>query len=218
MNRPAVGPRARWLVLGAAALCGGALAGCSSPPGSASSSSTGPPTTGTRPAPSTTTAPTTTPTTTTTVPGCTGENYALSLLGSQGAAGTFEVTLGLRNTSSASCPLQGYPGVQLLDATGNELTTTVVSGDGQAFTDFAPAPVVVGPEQSAYVNLGYSDVPTGSATSCPTAAALELIPPGTSTALRVAGHFTVCDNGTVDVSPLFGRQSPETQTTAPPTP
>jgi len=216
LNRPAAGPRARWLIFGAVVLGAVALAGCSSPRGSASSS-TGPTTTATG-APSTTTAPTTTPTTTTTIPGCTGQNYSLSLLGSQGAAGTSELTLGLRNTASATCPLEGYPGVQLLDAAGTQLTTTVVSGDGQAFTDFAPAPVAVGPGQSAYVNLGYSDVPTGGQTSCPTAAALELVPPGTSTALRVAGRFTVCNNGTVDVSPVFGRHSPETETTAPPAP
>jgi hypothetical protein len=198
-----------------AALLGAALAltGCSSPHGSAASSSTSPPTT----TGSSTTVPTVpATTTTTTIPGCTGSNWALSLLGSQGAAGTFELTLGLRDTSSATCPLDGVPGVELLDSSGNPIATSEVRGGGESFTNFAPAPVSLGPGQSAYVNLGYSDVPTGGATSCPTAAAIELTPPGTSTPLRVSGRFTVCNDGTVDVSPLFGRQSPETETTAPP--
>jgi Protein of unknown function (DUF4232) len=158
------------------------------------------------------------PATTTTVPGCTGTNYTFSQLGSQGAAGTFEVTFGFRNTSSATCPLYGYPGMQLLNASGADIPTTTVRGGGESFTDFAPATVEVGPGDTAYFNMAYSDVTTGTESSCPTATAIEAIPPNTSTPLQVAAQFVVCNSGTVTVSPVFGKGSPNVQTTAPPAP
>ncbi|HEX3980525.1 MAG TPA: DUF4232 domain-containing protein, partial [Acidimicrobiales bacterium] len=96
------------------------------------------------------------PTTSTTIPGCTGANYSLSELGSQGAAGTFEVTLGFTNTASATCPLAGYPGIQLVGAGGADIPTTTVRGGTESFTDFAPTTVEVGPGATAYFNMAYS--------------------------------------------------------------
>jgi hypothetical protein len=138
-------------------------------------------------------------------------------VGRQGAAGTFEVTLGFRNTSAATCPLAGYPGIQLLGPGGSDLPTDTVPGGDDSFTSLAPATVSVGPGATAYFNLGYSDVPTGTETTCPTATGIQAIPPGTTTTLVVSGQFTVCDSGKVTVSPVFGAQSPDTDTTAPPT-
>jgi hypothetical protein len=187
------------------------LAACSSNKQSATPTS-GAPTT-TRPAPVTTTVPLST---TTTTPGCSGTNYSLSVLGTEGAAGTNEVTFGLRNTASVPCPLFGYPGLQLLGADGANLATNEVQGGGLSFTNFARADVSVAPGATAYVNIGYSDVTTGTESSCPTATAIQIIPPNTTTELKVSGQFTVCNGGTVNVSPVFGAGSPETETTAPP--
>jgi len=193
-----------------------ALASCSSPSPSASTTTNATTTTTTGPSQSTTTVATTSPTTTTTVPGCTGSNYVLSQLGSQGAAGTFELTFGFRNTSTATCALFGYPGLQLLDGAGNNLTTTTVEGGTYSFTNLAPTNVSVGPSATAYFNVAYSDVPSGTETSCPTAAAIQAIAPNTTTPLRVNGSYTVCNHGTLTVSPVFGHGSSDTQTTAPP--
>jgi len=191
-----------------------AVAGCSSPTPSATPPSNATTTTA-APAEGTTTLPA--PTTSTTVPGCSGTNYALSVLGSQGAAGTFEVTFGFRNTSSATCPLTGYPGIQLLGAGGADIATNTVQGGGESFTSFAPSTVEVAGGATAYFNMGYSDVTTGTESSCPTTTGLEATPPGTSTTLQVSGQYVVCNGGTVNVSPVFGKGSPETQSTAPPT-
>jgi hypothetical protein len=210
------GPGVRLVVMTAACLSLSAvLAGCSSnkPSASPPSNSSASTTTSTTPTASTTLPP---PTTSTTIPGCTGANYSLSELGTEGAAGTSEVTFGFRNTSSASCPLSGYPGIQLVGASGANLPTTTVRGGGESFTDFAPTTVEVGPGETAFFNMAYSDVTTGTETSCPTATGLKAIPPNTSTSLSVSGSFNVCNNGTVTVSPVFGKNSPETETTAPP--
>ena len=191
------------------------LAGCSSnkPSASPPSDSSAVTTTSSIPSPSTTLPP---PTTSTTIPGCTGANYTVSELGSQGAAGTFEVTFGFRNTSSATCPLSGYPFIQLVAAGGTDLPTTTVRGGTESFTDFVPTTVEVGPGATALFNMAYSDVTTGTETSCPTATGLQVIAPNTTTSLSVSGSFDVCNNGTVTVSPVFGKNSPETETTAPP--
>jgi hypothetical protein len=208
------GGRARLLVLSASLAAAATLAGCSSPKQAATATTGVTASSTTRP---TTTASLPPSTTTNTVPGCTGANYTVALLGTQGAAGTFEVTFGLRNTSSATCPLSGYPGIQLIDAAGTNISTTTDRGGSLSFTDFTAALVSVGPGATAYFNMAYSDVPTGTESSCPVAAVVQVIPPNTTTALRVSGQqFMVCDNGTVTVSPVFGQGSPETQTTAPP--
>jgi hypothetical protein len=189
-----------------------ALAGCSSPKQSATSTSGATTTTTTTVAPTTTPVPTTT---TTTVPGCTGANYTLSLLGTEGAAGTNEVTFGLRNTSSATCALFGYPGVELLGPDGAVIATNDVRGGVESFTNFPAANVSVADGATAYFNIGYSDVVSGGESSCPTSTAIQVIPPDTTTELKVAGRFTVCNSGTVDISPVFGAGSSETETTAP---
>jgi len=68
---------------------------------------------------------------------------------------------------------------------------------------------------TAYFNVGYSDVPTGSETTCPASAQLEVTPPNDFTQLTVAFQATACNHGTLTVSPVFGAGSSETQTTAP---
>ncbi len=211
MSHPGAGPWARPVVV-CVLLSVATAAGCSSnKQPSATSSNT---TTTAAPARGTTTLPA--PTSSTTVPGCTGANYTLNVLGSQGAAGTFEVTFGFHNTSAATCPLSGYPGIQLLGAGGTDIATDTVQGGGESFTNFAPSTVEVAGGATAYFNMGYSDVPNGTETSCPTTTGLEATPPGTSTPLQVTAQYVVCNGGTVNVSPVFGKGSPQTQTTAPP--
>jgi len=114
--------------------------------------------------------------------------------------------------------MEGYPGAQLLDASGTELPTHVVSGGNLQFTNFAPAPVVLAAGATAYFNLAYSDVPTGTETSCPSAAQIEVFPPHAVDHDVVTTHIVVCAAGTLTVSPVFSSSSPESQTTAPPQP
>ena len=147
---------------------------------------------------------------------CQPADLAGAVLGSQGAAGTIEFTVSLRNATAASCALEGYPGMQLIDGAGNPLPTHVVPGGSLAFDDFPKAPVTIGPGQSAYFNVGYSDVPGGGETTCPTSASLWVTPPDDVQHLVLHAQLTVCDGGTLTTSPVFGPGSPQTQTTAPP--
>jgi hypothetical protein len=112
--------------------------------------------------------------------------------------------------------MTGFPGLQLVDAAGNQLPTHVVSGGNYSFTNFAPTAVMLTSGATAYFNMAYSDVPTGSETTCPTATHLDVTPPHASDHDVVPVQFTVCGGGTLTASPVFGAGSPQSQTTAPP--
>ena len=146
---------------------------------------------------------------------CEPADLAGAVLGSQGAAGTIELTISLRNATAASCAFEGYPGMQLVDGAGTKLPTQVVPGGSLSFDDFPKAPVTIGPGQSAYFNVGYSDVPAGGETACPTSAALWVTPPDDVDHLVVPAQLMVCDSGKLTTSPVFAQGSPQTQTTAP---
>jgi hypothetical protein len=190
------------------------LSACSSN-GNGSTSSTGA-TTSTGSSASTS-IPSTTTSSTAAGTACAARDLLSSVVGSQGAAGTFELTFALRNSSTSPCPMDGYPSAQLLDSSGTELPTHVVSGGNLQFTNFAPAALQLAPGATAYFNLAYSDVPSGTETTCPTAAQIEITPPHAVDHDVVAVQIMACSAGTLTVSPVFAAGSPESQTTAPPT-
>jgi hypothetical protein len=182
-------------------------AGCSSP-GTLSATTTSPP----RPPASSSTSSTTS-STTAGLAHCEASGLAGSVVGTQGAAGTIEVTVALENTTTAPCALEGYPGLELVSPSGAALPTTTVRGGSYSFTDFSAVPVTVAPGASAYFNLGYSDVPAGSG-PCPDAASVWVTPPDDVEHLVLDTSITAC-NGTVTVSPVFASGSSQTRTTAP---
>jgi hypothetical protein len=204
----------------AAVLVGGsALSACSSNSSSTSSTTKGPTTTGASPTTraSTTTSPGAPTTSTAAGPAqCATSALTGSVVGSSGAAGTIESTVALKYTGSASCTLAGYPGMQMIAASGASLPTVVVRKGTYPFTAMAPATVALGPGQSAYFNVGYSDVPTGSETSCPTSASVQVTPPNAFDHLVMTAAFGACNGGTLVVSPVFLSTGANSQTTAPP--
>jgi hypothetical protein len=195
---------------------GCALAACSS-------SSTSSTTSTSRPAPTTssTTTSSTTPSSTTSstsagTAGCVTAALSGSVAGSSGAAGTIEKTVALKSTASTTCVLGGYPGLLLLSSTGAALPTTVVRKGNYSFTSMSPATVMLAPGQSAYFNIGYSDVPVGSETQCPSSASVEVTPPNATDHLVIAATMAPCGGGTMVVSPVFAGTGSDSQTTAPP--
>ncbi len=117
------------------------------------------------------------------------------------------MTVGLKSTSPSPCFLEGYPGLQLLSSGGSPLPTNVVRKGSYPFTAMPPTRVTLATGQSADFNLGYSDVPSGSETSCPAAASLEVTPPDATDHLVVAASLSPCGGGTIVVSPVFAAGS-----------
>ncbi len=205
----------------AAVLCGSLLGACSST-APAPTSSSGTASTGGSTSTSTSTSIPTTPagpTTTTVAAGpvrCATAALTGSVVGSSGAAGTIETTVALRSTATVPCTLGGYPGLQMLAASGAPLPTTVVRKGTYSFTSMAPTTVTLAPGQSAVFNIGYSDVPVGTETTCPTSASAQVTPPNAFDHLLIDAALAPCGGGTLVVSPVFLAAGANSQTTAPP--
>ena len=125
---------------------------------------------------------------------------------SQGAAGTIQMTIDVTNEGSAPCRIKGYPTIQLLDSNMTEMTTTVVQG----MADFEPAAANAAPTTQHLAAGGtdefvmqYSDVPSGTQTTCPEAASINVYPPGSATPFNVIASITPCGLGMLNVSPFF---------------
>jgi hypothetical protein len=99
--------------------------------------------------------------------------------------------------------LSGYPGLQMLDAAMANLPTNVVRKGSYGFTSMPPTTVTLTNGQTALFNIGYSDVPVGGETTCPTSAYLEVTPPDALDHLVIAAALAPCGGGTLVVSPVY---------------
>lgn len=107
-----------------------------------------------------------------TPPTCQAGSLRLSFIDSSPAAGSIGASYGLQNTSSATCSLTGYPGLQLLGPS-RPLPTTVSQSAAFPINSVGLVPTATGflgityPSQTGFGNL-----------SCPTSSALGVTPPG----------------------------------------
>ena len=115
-----------------------------------------------------------------------------SVAGSSGAAGTIETTVALKSTATAPCVARRLSRAAAPARPGSALPTKVVRKGTYSFTSMAPTTVTLAPGQSAYFNIGYSDVPVGNETTCPTSASLEVTPPNAYDHLAVAATLAPC--------------------------
>ncbi len=155
---------------------------------------------------STTTA-STTPTTAAGVATCQPGQLTITAGMTNGAAGTIEMTVTMVNKGPGTCTMNGYPGLQLLDGSGNDLATNVVRGGGPGFLNPAagqpPALVTLAQGQQASFSLSYEDVPVGTETSCPMSAKTLVTPPNDTAHAVIAFQADPCAGGTIHVSPVY---------------
>jgi len=160
-------------------------------------------TTSTTGAPTTTT-PSTTSSTTTKVADCTFSQLSVSAGQAAAGVGHVGVPLVLRNVGASTCTLTGYPGVAALDAQGNQAAQAQRTPGG--YLGGLPAgttvPIVVtlAPGQAASAMVEGTDVPTGTATSCPQYPALLVTPPNTTQSVRVTAALPGCSP--IEVHPV----------------
>jgi hypothetical protein len=197
----------RW-ALALVACAGVVLAACSSSPSKPKNV-----TTTTRATTSTTSASTTTSTTAATTTSSTAAastactHITASPGQGQGAAGTITGVITVTNTGTTSCTVNGYPTMALFSGSGAPLTVTMVNGLTVTISSAANAPpksFSVGPASTAQFAYQYSDVPSGSETSCPTSEGASVTMPGSTTAsptFQLA--IGPCSNGTIKVSPVY---------------
>jgi hypothetical protein len=150
----------------------------------------------TQPTPS----PSSTPATTPTAAGpaeCTSAELKVTRGQSNGAAGTIYYNIDFTNTSSASCFVQGYPGVSLVSA-GNGAGSQI--GADAKRTPVTPShQVVLAPGQVANAALGVAEAGNFPASTCnPTTAHwLKVFPPDQTVAAYVAFTTQTCASTSV---------------------
>ncbi len=133
---------------------------------------------------------------------CQTSQLALAKVQSGAGLGHVGVLLGLENSSQRACALEGYPGLQLLDASQHPLPTHVQQTT-MAYTFHVPDPqrLVLAPATSAYVHIEWSDMaPSGQGCSH-NAAFLQVTPPQTQSPLVIALDIGACDGALIS-SPL----------------
>ena len=132
-------------------LSASALGGCSSSPANKNGASRSTTSTSTSPP---TTAP---PASSTSFPAgvirCTSSALSVSLGEGNGAAGTIYYPLRFTNTGTTTCALEGYPGISLVDSSGNQIGSPA----GRA-PSTSPTVVTVAPGQSSVATVSLSDV------------------------------------------------------------
>ncbi len=126
----------------------------------------------------------------------------------QGAAGTITGTITLTPTASGvTCTMDGYPTMALRDVAGAAVPVTIVDGLTISVSGSANAPparVTLAPGTQAQFAYQYSDVPSGSETSCARSSTATVTPPGSGTpSAPTALSIAPCNNGTIRVSPVY---------------
>ena len=114
-----------------------------------------------------------------------------------------ELVVDLTSKATVPCTLEGYPGLQMRDASGSALPTNVVRKGTYPFTSTNPTLVTLAPGGSARFNVGYSDVPVANESSCPASASMDVTAPNAYHSVSLAATIAPCDHGTVVVSPVF---------------
>jgi Protein of unknown function (DUF4232) len=198
-----------WRLLGALVCVGAIAASCSTHKGTST-----PPRTSV-PSHNTTTTTTGVPATSSTTTSTTGISACTTVTATpgqaQGAAGTIVGTVTLTPVGSATCTMMGYPNLTRFSASGATVPVTVVQGltiNLSGPPTQPPALITLTAGQQAEFTFQYSDVITGNETSCATSTTLAVTPPGSTTA---SAPFPLtmapCNNGTVDVSPVYAATS-----------
>ena len=149
---------------------------------------------------------TTTSTTAPSAPRCSGAKIQTTIPSSAGAAGTVEATVKGVNNGSTTCSLIGYPGVQLQASVGGGGMPTTVDHQGSFSNPAAkgsPTTVTVAPGAAFSFQIVYSNVPVGSATSCPSSNGLQVAWPGAKAVASLPYVATVCGGGMLHVSRVY---------------
>lgn len=198
----------RALRVTAALVCAGLIgAACSSKPGPHTTTTT----TGSHKTTTTTTTTGVAPTTASTTTSTTGIGACAQVTATpeqtQGAAGTIVGTVTLAAVGSATCTMEGYPALARFSGAGAAVATTVVDGltvNLSGPPTQPPSVVTLTSTQKAEFTFEYSDVPTGTETTCAGSTTLSVTPPG-ATAASTPAPLTMapCNNGTIEVSPVY---------------
>lgn len=132
------------------------------------------------------------------------------------AAGTVAAEFGFTNHSSHACSLYGYPRVQMLKRSGENLSTSDQNASPGAF-GIKEKTVVLASGETAYFGIVFHDQTGYGTLTCPTSAALTFTPPEDTSTVTLHGlhaeiaayggesqHFLHC--GIVFLTPVTAKR------------
>lgn len=105
----------------------------------------------------------------------------------------------LLNNSTRKCTLTGYPTLQL-SAGGTAIPTNTVQGGAEIPAELAAGEVSLDPGASASFLANWVFLSTS--VNCPSGTKLAITPPGNTKAVEMDTTMTLCDPGTINVSPM----------------
>jgi hypothetical protein len=140
-------------------------------------------------------------------PWCAAGSLSAALTPLSPGAGNRYASLVLTNASDSACRTQGWPGLQLVTADGEEIPNRTVRDDSAE-----ARPLTVEPGGSVHTRLRWSVVPGDAdpATGCgPDPASLRVIPPDEYGATSAAWDLgEVCGDGRIEALPLEAGAGP----------
>lgn len=152
---------------------------------------------------------------------CAGPQLRLERAASDAGAGNRYATLSLQNVSSQACYLSGYPGITLMNATGQNLVGVRADQERGPYlaSDVEPPRVTLVPQGKAYFDLAWNVVPREDQgeTRCPEATRVRATAPGDTAAINLEMPVTPC-GGRVRVGPIRAEQEPAATATPAPSP
>lgn len=144
---------------------------------------------------------------------CQGADFTGVFGLSQGAAGTIYTSVTLTKSTPGSCTLKGWPVLGLKNQAGAVLAERTIDVPSSSDTvnflnpkaNHAPTTLSLTQGSGTTFSMAFSDVPTGSATSCPTAAVV-IVGTGvgaTTSSISLTYPIQPCNGGTLIVSPFY---------------
>ncbi len=133
---------------------------------------------------------------------CYVSELAAGFHGSQAGLGNRGFLVTLTNVSGASCRLDGYPGLELRDASWRPLLTRTRRGPTYFSPDPGRKPIVLSPGETASADISFGD--GGTRANSVLAAYLEVTPPRGHRhfALRIPHGAALVYRGRLDVTAL----------------
>ncbi len=125
----------------------------------------------------------------------------------QGATGHLDVVFSVTSVAQASCYLEGYPGIQLINASGKYIATHLTWGGGFFFANRPKQYVVIGTGKTAYFALGWTHFPSPGQ-RCPTTKYLLVTPPDDHNPIVVSAVIQQICGGNVSASPITTSSAP----------
>jgi hypothetical protein len=131
---------------------------------------------------------------------CDSPDLAVGLGPVDAGAGNRYETITFTNTSSRTCDLYGFPGMQMYDAANQPLPTKVIWGGGFMTQQPGPSEVVLPPGAVGSFLLHWEVIEVNNEPPCPTADHVAITPPDSFTSIVVPLKLNACGGGELDVS------------------